>query len=111
MDEIVIFVTVESEEQARVISMKLLECNLIACANIIPGVKSLYWWEGKIEESGELLLVIKSKKYKLDDIVDAVKKNHSYSVPEVIALPVVGGNPDYLKWLGDSLCKKPCSGQ
>ncbi|MFH1282102.1 MAG: divalent-cation tolerance protein CutA [bacterium] len=108
-DGIVVFVTVENKTQAEKVSSALLNEKLVACVNVIPGIESHYWWEEKIEISNELLLIIKSRQDMLESIISTVKKNHSYSVPEVIAIPILGGNPDYLKWLGDSICKKPCS--
>lgn len=99
---IVIFVTAKDADEARKISQKLLEEKLIACANIAGSVESLFWWEGKIDRAGEVLLVLKSRAELLDKITAAVKAAHSYDVPEVIAMPVVGGNPDYLKWVEES---------
>jgi periplasmic divalent cation tolerance protein len=99
---IVIFVTAKDQDEARSIAGKLLEEKLIACANIADNVESLFWWEGKIDRAGEVLLVLKSRAALLEKIVAAVKAAHSYDVPEVIAMPIIGGNPDYLKWVDES---------
>ncbi len=100
---IVVFVTVPSKEEAHMISRKLLEEKLCACVNIIEGVNSFFWWEGKIDNANELLLVIKSSKAKLAKLIKTVKANHSYTVPEIIALPIIGGNKEYLDWINSSI--------
>ena len=101
---IVVLVTAKDAAQAEIISRRLLEKKLTACVNIVPGVRSLFWWEKKIDEAPETLLVIKSKGSLFEKIVTAVKAVHSYDVPEIIALPVVAGNDDYLKWVASSVC-------
>jgi len=103
MDKIVIFVTCAGLKEANKISGKLLDKKLVACANIIKGVSSRYWWKGKIEKSDEVMLIMKSRKQLFKKIVSEVKKLHSYSVPEIIALPIFAGNPDYLKWIKESV--------
>lgn len=100
---IVVFITTKNTAEAETISRALLDAKLIACANIVDGIKSLFWWQGKIDESGEAFLMAKSHEELLPDIIRTVKKNHGYSVPEIIALPVIGGNPDYLKWIDQSV--------
>ncbi len=102
-DYIVVLVTVESEEQAKRISDVLLQGKLVACANIVHDVKSLFWWKGRLDRSDELLVILKSRRELLDEIVRLVKENHSYEVPEVIAIPIIGGNPDYLRWIDESV--------
>lgn len=96
---IVVFVTVDSEAAAQKIIDALLSARKAACVNIIPSVESHYWWQGKIETANELLLVVKTRAKLLDDVVALVKKNHPYTVPEIIALPITGGNEDYLRWV------------
>lgn len=103
---IVILVTAGTEAEANKIAQILLKQKLVACVNIIPGVNSLFWWEGKIDKSCEVLLVIKTKSSFLKEVVESVKKNHSYEVPEIIALPIIGGNKDYLKWIEEVTRKK-----
>lgn len=104
MDKIVIFITCVNLREAKKISGKLLDKKLVACANIVNGVSSRYWWKGKIEKSDEVMLIMKSMRPLFKSIVSEVKKLHSYSVPEIIALPIISGNPDYLKWIKMS-CK------
>jgi periplasmic divalent cation tolerance protein len=102
-DYVVVFATAESEEQGKRIAEVLLEKKLIACANIVKDVDSHYWWKGRVEHSAELILVMKSRGELLEEIVKVVKENHSYEVPEVVALPIVGGNPDYLRWIDETV--------
>lgn len=102
-NHVVVMVTADSEEQAKRICDILLERKVIACANIVRGVESFFWWKGKVDHSRELLLLMKSRSELLDEIVRLVRENHSYDVPEVVALPLVGGNPEYLRWIDDSV--------
>jgi len=101
---IVILITAKNTTQANTIANKLVKEELIACANMVKGVKSIFKWKGKVEKCDEVLLILKSKKNLLSKIIKTVKKHHSYDVPEIIALPIVDGNKDYLKWIGTS-CK------
>jgi len=101
--KIVILITTGSEEEAHRIADQLLNQRKAACVNIMPKIDSLFWWQGKLDSAQESLLVIKTKASELKEITELVKKVHSYEVPEVIALPIVGGNEDYLKWLDTTL--------
>ncbi|MEK7825053.1 MAG: divalent-cation tolerance protein CutA [Nitrospirota bacterium] len=102
-NEIVVYITASSPEEAEEISRKLLEDRLIACSNIIPGVVSLFRWKGEICRENELLIIAKSRDELFNDIVGLVKKHHSYTVPEVIALPIIHGSEDYLRWLRETI--------
>ncbi len=99
---IVVLATAKDETQANKIAEKLVEEKLIACANIVPGVQSVFRWEGKTDRAREVLLIFKSRRRHFSAIVNTVKALHSYDVPEVIALPIVEGNKDYLDWLTES---------
>ena len=99
----VIFVTAPDKKQARQIANKLIKTKLAACVNIIPGVESLFSWKGKIDSAKELLLIIKSKESKLPKIIKTVKSLHSYEVPEIIALPIIAGNKEYLRWIDECI--------
>ncbi len=101
-DGIIVLITAASQDEAGTISRALVEEHLAACVNIVPQVRSLFFWEGKTQEAGEALLICKSRKQLLDEVVKRVKILHSYSVPEIIALPIVAGSPEYLSWLHDS---------
>ncbi len=96
---IVVFITTGGTEEAQRISRILLEQRKVACVNIIPKVDSLFWWEDKLDSAQENLLIAKTKASLLPEIINLVKKTHSYDVPEIIALPIVGGNQDYLEWI------------
>ncbi len=94
-----VLVTAGSMEEAEKIAGKLLDEKKAACVNIIPGVKSLFWWEGKKESGEEVLMIVKSRVEILDELIEVIKTNHSYDVPEIIALPIAGGDEGYLKWM------------
>ena len=100
---IVIFVTTGSEEEAHKVAELLLERRKAACVNIVPGVASSFWWQGKLDSARESLLIIKTRALLLPEIIELVKSVHSYEVPEIIALPIIGGNEDYLKWIDDEV--------
>jgi periplasmic divalent cation tolerance protein len=91
------------EERARDLGRTLVGERLAACVNVIPGVTSIYTWEGRREESVESLLVIKTQAERYADLERRVRELHPYSVPEVLALPVEAGAPDYLRWVHDSV--------
>ena len=101
--DIVLFITTADAEEARRIADVLVKKRKAACVNIVPGVSSLFWWQGKVEKTDESLLMVKSRASLLNQIVKLVKQHHSYDVPEIIALPIIGGNPDYLEWIGKEL--------
>ena len=99
MDEIVVFITASNEDEAAKISRALVESRLAGCVNIIRNIRSIYSWQGKIEDEPEVLMIAKTRKPLLDALMKRVKELHSYTVPEIIALPIVEGSEDYLKWL------------
>ncbi len=102
-DKIVVFSTAASEAEAEAIARRLVEERLAACVNVVTGVRSFYRWKGKIEDSPEWLLVIKSSRGRFEELRAALEKLHSYDVPEVIALPVVEGTKNYLHWMEGEL--------
>jgi len=101
--DIVIFITAVNTKEASKIARGLVEKKLAACVNMVPSVTSVFSWKGKIEPASEVLLIVKSVKRKLAALERFVRSCHSYEVPEIIALPIVGGNKDYLEWLHDSV--------
>ena len=103
-DRIIVFITASSEEEAHNIAESLVKGKKAACVNIVPAVDSLFWWEGKIESARESLLLVKTKASLFPEIVEPVNRAHSYEVPEIIALPIIAGSEDYLKWL-DTACQ------
>ncbi len=98
---IVVFVTVSSRAEGESIASALVGEKLCACVNIVDGLTSFFWWENKIDKASESLLIIKTREEFLDALTARVKALHSYTVPEVIALPVVGGSKDYLDWIDE----------
>jgi len=99
MDYCVIFVTCSSPEEAEKISALLLERRLIACANVVEGVCSFFCWDGKREDAGETLMILKTRQVLFKDVEEAVRSVHSYAVPEIIALPILEGSRPYLNWI------------
>lgn len=100
---VVIFITAKDGGEAQRIARLLLEQKKAACVNIVPQVASSFWWQGRIDSAAESLLVVKTEARLLEDIIRLVKANHSYAIPEIIALPVIGGSQDYLDWIAGSL--------
>jgi len=99
MNEIVVFITASNEDEAAKISKALVEARLAGCVNIIKNIRSIYSWQRKIEDEKEVLMILKTQKFLLDSLMKKVEELHSYTVPEVIALPIVDGSVEYLKWL------------
>lgn len=99
MDAIVVYITVPDESEAVTISKALVDEKLAACVNIVKGIRSIYSWKGKIEDEPEILLILKSRRHLFKKLQSRVKELHSYSIPEIIALPVIEGSEDYMKWL------------
>jgi len=97
---ITVFITAPNEEEASKISRTIVEERLAACVNIIRSVRSIYRWQGRVEDESEVLMVVKTKRTLFDRLQKRVKELHSYEVPEIIGLPVVEGSKDYLDWLG-----------
>lgn len=101
MENIVVFITASNEEEAGRIARDIVESGLAACVNIIKGIRSIYTWQGRVEDETEALMVVKTRKGLFDELSKKVKGLHTYAVPEIIALPIVEGSEDYLKWLHD----------
>ncbi len=96
---IVVLVTCGSEEEALKIANALVEEHLAACANLTSSIRSIYRWEGKIWDEKEWLLIIKTQSRRFEELEKKVKSLHSYSVPEIVSLPIAEGSQPYLKWL------------
>jgi len=100
---VVVFVTAGSSTEGERLAHALVEERLAACVNRIPAVQSVYRWQGKVEQSAEELLVIKTTADLFTALEKRVRELHSYSVPEIIALPIMNGSEAYLKWLGEQV--------
>jgi periplasmic divalent cation tolerance protein len=97
--KIVIFVTTGTEQEAHKMAELLLSKRKAACVNVISRIDSSFWWKGKLDSARESLLIIKTRASLLPEIIELVKSTHSYEVPEIVALPIIGGNEDYFKWI------------
>jgi periplasmic divalent cation tolerance protein len=98
-ESIIVLVTCGSEEEAIKIAQSLVEERLAACVNLVSPVRSIYRWEGKIWDEKEWILIIKTQKQRFEKLERKVKSLHSYSVPEIIGLPIIEGSSSYLDWL------------
>ncbi|MFC1566471.1 divalent-cation tolerance protein CutA [bacterium] len=99
----IVLVTTKDKQEALKLTDLVLKQGFAACVNIIPTIESHYWWEGKIINDTESLLIIKTGEPVVDQLIELIKENHSYSVPEIIALPIKKGNQDYLDWIEKEL--------
>ncbi len=101
-EAILVMVTCGSSEEAETIAQLLLEERLVACVNIAGRIRSLFHWEGAIARESESLLLMKTRAECFDELSRRVKEVHSYEVPEIIAMSIMVGNPDYLDWIRES---------
>ena len=102
MEAMVVCITAPNEDEAAKIARTLVEERLAGCVNIVNGIRSIYSWQGKMEDEKEVLMIVKTRGELFDSLQARVKKLHSYSVPEVIALPIIRGSADYMKWLEEA---------
>lgn len=102
---LLVLTNVPDESVANAIAHRLVEQQLAACVNIMPNVRSIYQWQGAVEEATEVTLLIKTTQSRYADLEAAIKSAHPYQVPEVIAMPIVGGLPQYLDWIAQETKK------
>jgi periplasmic divalent cation tolerance protein len=96
---VIVFITAPKEEEAARIARDLVDSRMAACVNIVKEIRSIYRWQGKTEDEAEVLMIVKTRRELFEGLMKRVKELHSYTVPEVLALPIVAGAEDYLKWL------------
>jgi len=102
-EHVIVLITVGSLEEAEKIAQALVERMLAACVNIVPSLTSVYRWQGEVQRDSEVLLMTKSRRDVFERLASCVKELHSYETPEIIALSIVAGDADYLRWLNDSV--------
>jgi periplasmic divalent cation tolerance protein len=102
MDPILIYVTAADRNEAERIARALLSERLVACANILGGAQSLFWWQGNLDQADEVLCIFKSLRKHFGKINARIGELHSYETPCVAALPIIDGNPDFLEWIAAS---------
>ena len=101
-DALVVLVTTPTPERAAELARALVEERLAACGNVVPGLRSIYRWEGKVQDDAEALLVLKTTRGRFEALRDRVLALHPYEVPELLVLPVAGGGAAYLAWVRES---------
>ena len=100
---VAIFMTAGSEEEAQKVARTLVEKRLVACCQLLPGMRSFYWWKGEICADDEVLLIAKTRRNLFDAVVEAVRSIHSYEVPEIVAMPIADGFDAYVRWLDENV--------
>ena len=98
-ENIVVLITAANEEEGAKLAKTLVEARLAACVSLLSQARSFFWWEGKLDEQHETLMIMKTRRHVLPQLIETVQKNHSYAVPEIIALPIIDGASNYLNWL------------
>jgi len=96
---VVVLSTTPNLSEAERLGKEMVEKGLVACVNIIPQIRSIYKWKEKLHNEEEMLLVMKSRKDRTGEIIDYIRKNHSYEVPEIVSLPITSGSEKYLAWI------------
>jgi periplasmic divalent cation tolerance protein len=99
----IVYVTTSGLEESKKIARILLQEKIVACANIIPEIESIYWWEGDLEEDVESVLLLKTSSELVDKVIEMVKEIHSYQTPCALEIQIKKGSKEYLNWLEDSL--------
>ena len=99
----VIYTTINNKQDALRIAHVLVEEQLVACVNIIPDIQSIYRWKGKIEEENEIVLIAKTSDEKIEKTIQRIEQMHTYDLPDIIVLPIIGGLNDYLDYLNTEI--------
>lgn len=98
-DCVLVYVTAATREEARTLARTAVQEHLAACANLVGKIESFYHWEGGFEQGEEILLILKTHASKLQALTQRLHALHSYDCPAIVAVPIAGGNPDYLRWV------------
>ncbi|HET9209369.1 MAG TPA: divalent-cation tolerance protein CutA [Thermoanaerobaculia bacterium] len=106
MRAIVVVTTVGTEEQAYLIAREIVARRQAACVNVVPGIRSIYRWKGKICKDGELLLIVKTLESELEGVQDTIRELHSYELPEILSFNVSYGERRFLEWIAGSVDKE-----
>ncbi|MFO7963932.1 MAG: divalent-cation tolerance protein CutA [Desulfobacterales bacterium] len=96
-----IYMTAGDMDEARAIGRMLVKDRLAACVNLLDKMQSLYWWDGEVQESTEVVMIAKTVDVKVPELMEKVKAMHSYECPCILTVPVTGGNPDFLSWIDE----------
>lgn len=99
-DAVVVYTTYPSETEAVAAAEALVQAGLVACANILPGMKAVFIWDGQLERATEVVMILKTRRALVREVIAAVKRLHSYQNPAVVVWPIIAGSPDYLGWIG-----------
>jgi periplasmic divalent cation tolerance protein len=99
MSESLVYIICKTSAEADSLGEVIVERRLAACVNIIDGMRSIYWWDGKVERGQEAVLIAKTRTSLVDELTEAIKAMHGYEVPCVVVMPITGGNSDFLSWI------------
>jgi periplasmic divalent cation tolerance protein len=99
MSATLIYVTAASDEQARTIAGALVTERLAACANLLPGMTSMFWWEGRVQEESEVTIILKTRNDLVERLTERVRELHSYDCPCIVAVPIIGGSRAFIDWI------------
>jgi periplasmic divalent cation tolerance protein len=99
MSATLVYITAPDFAEAERLARELVENRLAACANLVPRIVSTYWWDNRVCEEEEALIIVKTTRELVGDLIAAVKKSHPYEVPAILAIDAVDGNPDFIRWL------------
>ena len=99
MEAVLLYITAPNREEAIAVARDLVNARVVACTNIIENATSIFWWQGRLEQESEVLIVAKTLGVHVEKVTARVKALHNYDVPCVVAVPIIGGNPDYIAWI------------
>ncbi len=101
LSHLIVYMTAQSPEEAQRIAAALVEKRLAACCNVLGAINAVFWWEGAVQKEGETAFIAKTTAARFDSLCDAVRELHSYETPCIVALPIIGGDPEFLSWIDE----------